>query len=296
MTKRIWETIKQIFNAWIDDNSPKLAAALSFYTIFSMAPLLLIAISVASIVFGEDAAQGRIVYEIENFVGREGAILIQRAIANSSQDSTGIIATIIGLVTLLIGASAVFVELQDSLNHIWKVRQKPGRPIKSLIRNRLVSFILVVSMGALLFTSLLVSSILEIVIGFISTYLAIPAIIFRLVDIMVSFTVITLLFATIYKVLPDVYLSWKDVRMGAIVTSLLFILGKYLISLYLGTSSYASVFGAAGSLAIFILWIYYSSQVVFLGAEFTYVYAVKFGSGINPKMNAERINTNEIIH
>lgn len=289
MLKTTWKFLVQIFDEWIDDKAPKLAAALSFYTIFSMAPLVLISISVAGLVFGEAAAQGRIVNEIETFVGKEGAILIQRAVMKSNEGGGNIIATIIGLITLFIGASAVFVELQDSLNLIWKVRQKPGRPLKTLLRNRIISFILVIGMGLLLFALLLVSSLIEGLTDLLSKYLSIPGFVFTLTDIFISLSIVVILFSMIYKVLPDVYISWKDVRIGAFVTSILFIIGKYLITIYLGKTSYSSVFGAAGSLALIILWIYYSAQVIFLGAEFTYIYSLRMGSGIHPKENAELI-------
>ncbi len=287
--KNIWEVIKETFSEWSDDQVPKLAASLSFYTVFSITPLLLIAIGVAGLIFGEAAAQGEIVNKIEDFVGKEGAVLVQEALKNSKESSTGILATVIGLVTLLIGASAVFLELQDSLNRIWDVRQKPGSSIKTLIRNRLLSFLLVISMGILLFATLLISALITGFMGFLSNYLAMPGFIFILVDLIVSLVLVTSLFAIVFKFLPDVELDWKDVKIGAFVTALLFVLGKYLISLYLSKSSYGSTFGAAGSLALLLVWIYYSAQIVYLGAEFTFVYAKRYGTGIRPSSYAEKV-------
>ena len=279
----IWNVTKETFSKWSDDKAPKLAASLSFYTIFSIAPLLLLIIAIAGFVFGNDAAQGRIVGELQSFVGKESAVLIQNAIKQSSNIQSGIIATVIGVVTLLLGASGVFLELQDSLNMIWKVRRKPGKAIMAFLKSRLISFALIIAVGALLMASLIVSTLITALSGFIERYISIPAFVLSLTDFIVSLIIMVVLFSMIYRVLPDVKLSWKDVRIGGIITSLLFILGKYLISLYLGRSSVSSTFGAAGSLAIFIVWIYYTAQILFLGAEFTYVYAVRFGSGVIPK-------------
>ncbi|HEX2866007.1 MAG TPA: YihY/virulence factor BrkB family protein [Ignavibacteriales bacterium] len=279
----IWNVIKETGSKWSDDKAPKLAASLSFYTIFSIAPLLLLIIAIAGFVFGNDAAQGKIVEELQSFVGHESAVLIQNAIKQSSNIQSGIIATVIGVVTLLLGASGVFLELQDSLNMIWKVRRRPAKALAAFIRSRLVSFSLIIAVGILLMASLIVSTLITALSGFIEHYISIPAFVLSLTDFAVSLIIMIVLFSLIYLVLPDVKLSWKDVRIGGLITSLLFILGKYLISLYLGRSSISSTFGAAGSLAIFIVWIYYTAQILFLGAEFTYVYAVRFGSGIVPK-------------
>lgn len=281
--KMIWSVIKETFSKWSDDKAPKLAASLSFYTIFSIAPLLLLIIAIAGFVFGNDAAQGRIVEQLQSFVGKESAVLIQNAIKKSSNMQSGIIATVIGVVTLLLGASGVFLELQDSLNMIWKVRRKSGKTWVALIKSRLISFSLIIAVGALLMASLIVSTLISALSDFIERYISIPAFVLSLTDFFVSLVIMVVLFSMIYRILPDVKLSWKDVRIGGIITSLLFILGKYLISLYLGRSTVSSTFGAAGSLAIFIIWIYYTAQILFLGAEFTYVYAVRFGSGIIPK-------------
>ncbi|MCU7496472.1 MAG: YihY/virulence factor BrkB family protein [Ignavibacteria bacterium] len=279
----VWNVLKETFTKWSDDKAPKLAASLSFYTIFSIAPMLLLIIAIAGFVFGNDAAQGRIVEQLQSLVGKESAVLIQNAIKQSSNLQSGIIATVIGIVTLLLGASGVFLELQDSLNMIWKVRRKPDTAVMAFLKSRLISFSLIIAVGVLLMASLIISTVISALSDFIERYISIPGFVLSLTDFIISLLIMVVLFSMIYRVLPDVKLSWKDVRIGGIITSLLFILGKYLISLYLGRSSISSTFGAAGSLAVFIIWIYYTSQILFLGAEFTYVYAVRFGSGIVPK-------------
>ncbi|RPH37369.1 YihY/virulence factor BrkB family protein [bacterium] len=285
--KKIWETLKSIVDEYSDDKVPKLAAALSYYTVFSVAPLLVIAIAVAGAIFGADAAQGRIVQELKSLVGYEGAQLIQTAIKKTNQTSGGTIATVISIVTLVIAATAAFIELQDSLNIIWKVKPKPGGAfLKEFLRNRVVSFALVVAMGFLLLVSLLISAGLSALEDYLGSILSIPPVILQVANIIISLGVVYILFAMLFKILPDVQVSWKDVRIGALVTTFLFVAGKYLIGLYLGSGTVGSTYGAAGSLAILLVWVYYSAQILFLGAEFTYVYATRFGSGAKPSAHA----------
>lgn len=287
--KNLGKLFYEVGDKWSADKAPKLGAALSFYTIFSLAPLLIIAIAVAGMVFGNEAAQGEIVYQIRDLVGEEGAKIVQTAIKNASEGSSDVIATIISMATLVIASTAVFVELQDSLNKIWRVKRREGNVIKQTLRERLTSFGMVVGFGFLLLVSLLVSALLTGLKNFISSYVDIPFFVLEIFNILISIGVIFVLFTMIYKVLPDVHLAWKDVWRGGLVTTLLFVLGKYLIGLYLGTSSYASTYGAAGSLAILLIWIYYSAQIVFLGAEFAYVLTVRYGKGIVPSSNAEKV-------
>ncbi|MBP1648374.1 MAG: putative ribonuclease [Bacteroidetes bacterium] len=285
--RQIWQTLKTIIDEYSNDKVPKLAAALSYFTVFSVAPLLVIAIAVAGAIFGADAAQGRIVQELKGLVGFEGAQLIQTAIKKTNETSGGTIATIISIVTLGIAATAAFIELQDSLNIIWKVKPKPGGAfLKEFIRNRLVSFGLVVGMGFLLLVSLLISAGLSALEEYLGSILSIPPVILQIVNVVISLGVVYILFALLFKILPDVQISWKDVRIGALVTTFLFVAGKYLIGLYLGRGSIGSTYGAAGSLAILLVWVYYSAQILFLGAEFTYVYATMFGSGAKPTEHA----------
>jgi membrane protein len=282
---KLWKFIVRVFDQWIDDKCPKLGAALSFYTIFSLSPLLLVAVFIAGAIFGEDAASGEIVSQIEDLVGKEGAIIIQTALKNSRYSADGIQAMIISAITLLIGSTIVFIELQDSLNVIWKVKPKSGRGffqiIKGLLIDRFQSFAMVIGIGFLLLVSLIISAILAALNRYLSdTFLSLPLYIFDVTDIIISLAVIFILFMLIFKVLPDVRIKWKDVWVGAMVTSVLFVLGKFLIGLYLGSSTLSSAYGAAGSLVILLLWIYYSAQILFLGAEFTKVYVDVYGDGI----------------
>lgn len=291
----IWSFVKEVFEKWADDKAPKLGAAVSFYTIFSLAPLLIISIAVAGFIFGEEASRGELVDQMRDLIGRDGAMVVQTAIKNASDKTSGTIAAIISIVTLIIGATAVFVELQDSLNMIWKIKPKPGRGIiRGLIMDRLISFAMVVGVGFLLLVSLVVSAVLATVNDFISENLfSVPVTLLDMANIGVSLAVIFLMFAMIFKVLPDVDIAWSDVWVGALVTALLFVAGKYLIGLYLGSSSLSSTYGAAASLVVLLLWVYYSAQIVFLGAEFTQVYANRFGSGIKPSSHFMLYNGGE---
>jgi membrane protein len=282
--KNVWKFIKEVFDKFIDDKAPKLGAALSFYTLFSFAPLLIIAISIAGALFGRDAARGELVGQIKDFLGVEGAVLVQTALKNAQYKEQGVIAVIISLGTLIIGSTIVFVDLQESLDMVWKIKPKPGRSfIKGLLKDRLRSFIIVIGTGLLLFISLLSSTVISAINDYISEqFFALPVIYLQVSNLVVSLFVVFLLFMMIFKFLPDVHIEWKHVWVGALVTAVLFVLGKYLIGLYLTTSTLSSTYGAAGSLVVVLLWIYYSTQIFFLGAEFTQVYVDKYGTGIKP--------------
>jgi membrane protein len=282
-----WDLIKATFNDWIDDKAPRLGAALSYYTLFSLAPVLVIAIAVAGFVFGEEAARGQIVGQIEGLVGVEGGKAIQLLLESVSKPSTGVLATIIGFITLLVGATGVFVELQDALNTVWEVRPKPGQAVKGLLRSRLLSFGVILGVGFLLMVSLVVSAGLAAFSRFVGDALPGYVLFGQIMNIVISLGVTTVLFAMIYKILPDVKLAWKDVWVGAASTAVLFTLGKFLIGLYIGKGSVASAYGAAGSIVALMVWVYYSAQVLLLGAEFTQVYAERFGKHIVPADNAE---------
>ncbi|MGE5411508.1 MAG: YihY/virulence factor BrkB family protein [Clostridiales bacterium] len=292
--KDIWGFLKEIFSEYSENKIPKLGASLAYYTIFSIAPLLIIVIAVAGFIFGKDAAQGQLYGQIKSMVGNEAAVLVQTAIKNSSSSSAGIIATVVGIITLIIGATAVFIEIQDSLNIIWRVKPKANKPLKEFLRTRFTSFALVISIGLLLMVSLVISAAISALTDIIDKYLHVPGYLFQLIDVVLSLSVIFVLFSMIFKMLPDVELSWKDVRIGALVTTILFVTGKYLIGLYLGRSSVSSVYGAASSLAIILVWIYYSSQILYLGAEFTYVYAVRYGSGVKPTAYADAVTIQKV--
>lgn len=274
--------IKQTITDFGKHRAPQLAAALSYYTIFSVAPLLIIAIAVAGLVFGQAAVQNQVIGQISGLVGPDAANLIQSMIQNASKPGAGVLATIIGIVALLAGAAGVFGQIKTSLNTIWDVQTPPGpggiKGILRSLRSQLLSFGMVLGTGFLLLVSLILSAALSAVSQFVGNQVALPAAVWELVNFALSFFVITLLFAAIYKVLPDTQIDWRDVWIGAAVTALLFVIGKWLIGLYLGHASVASAYGAAGALVVLLVWIYYSADILFLGAEFTQVYARKHGT------------------
>jgi membrane protein len=287
--KDLWGLLKETYQEWSEDKAPRLAAALSYYTIFSLAPLLVIVIAIAGLVFGQAAAQNRINVQIEGLIGQPGASAIQAMIASASNPRAGIIATVIGIVTLLLGAAGLFGQLQDSLNTIWEIQTKPEKGLGGLIKKRFLSFTMVLGIGFLLLVSLVITAALSALDNFTTQLFPGFELVFQVVNFLISFGVITLLFAMIYKILPDAKLGWRDVWLGAAVTALLFSIGKLLIGLYLGHASVTSSFGAAGSLVVVLLWIYYSAQILFFGAEFTQVYARRYGSGVVPEAGAIRL-------
>ena len=289
--KSIWQFLKTTINEWVEAEPFQLAAALSYYTLFSLAPLLLIAIGIAGFIFGREAAQNQIVETLQGMIGQDSAETVQEMIqASNEKPKTGMISTVIGFVALLFGAGGVVGQLQTSLNRMWEVTPKPGQGIWGFLRQRFFSFAMVLSIGFLLLVSLVVTALLSSFTGILSSFLGDATLVAHAVDILVSFGFVTLLFALIYKYVPDVEIQWKDVWVGAALTAILFTVGKYLIGLYIGTSGVSSTFGAAGSLITILVWVYYSSLIFFLGAEFTRIYAMEYGSGVAPAENAQRIN------
>lgn len=274
-----WQFAKDAFNAWIDDYAPSMGAALAYYTLFAIAPLLLIVIAVAAFFFGADAARGQIVGELGGLLGKEGATAVEGLLKSASDPKTGAIATIIGGITLVLAATTVFAELQSDLDRIWKVpaKDKPSG-IWGLIHARFLSFGLIVGIGFLMIVSLALSAALTAFGNWYGTYFVGWTRLLQVVNFVVSFGVTTVAFAMVYKLMPSVPIRWRDVWVGAIVTSFLFTLGKYLIGLYIGKAGVASGFGAAGSLIVVLVWVYYSTQIFLLGAEFTHVYAERAGS------------------
>ena len=281
--------MRQTYSDWNEDKVPRLGAALAFYTALSIAPLLVLSLRVAAIAFGDEAARGEIQRQFDTIVGKEGAEAVEAMLQNANRPETGTVATVFSFVTLLFGASGVFGQLQDSLNTIWEVQPKPGRGIWGFFQDRFLSMAMVMGIAFLLVVSLMVSTVLSFA-GSHTIHLP-PELEWagRIVNIAVSLTVFTGLFAMIFKYLPDVKIGWKDVWMGGAITAVLFTLGKFAIGLYLGRSAIASSYGVAGSLVVLLIWVYYSAQIVFLGAEFTQVYANRYGSRIVPSENAEPV-------
>jgi membrane protein len=289
--KSIWQFLKTTINEWSEAEPFQLAAALSYYTLFSLAPLLLIAIGVAGFVFGREAAQNQIVETLQGMIGQDSAKTVQEMIqASNEKPKTGMISTIIGFGALLFGAGGVVGQLQTSLNKMWEVTPKPGQGIWGFLRQRFFSFAMVLAIGFLLLVSLVVTAVLSSFTGMLRSLLGDATLIAHVVDILVSFGFVTLLFALIYKYVPDVEIEWRDVWVGAALTAILFTVGKYIIGLYIGTSGVSSTFGAAGSLITILVWVYYSSLIFFLGAEFTRVYATQYGSGVAPAENAQQMD------
>jgi membrane protein len=282
----IWLFIKEVIRNWDEDNVPRLGAALSFYTIFSITPLIIILIAVIGFFYNPNEASGEIFLQIKDMVGKEGAILIQSTVKNASNKGAGLIATIIGVFTLFIGATALLDQLQNSLNTICKVRRKKGRGIWGIIKDRAIQFFIIITFGLFIILFLITGSLLAVLDNYIDKNLAF---ILGLINFILSLSIIFLMFAVLYKILPDIKIAWKDVWIGAFITSVLFVIGKNLVTSYIGRTSYGSIYGAAGSLAILLIWVYYSSQILFLGAEFTYVYATKHGRGIKADKDGEKI-------
>ena len=289
-SRSIWQFLKDIVTQWLEDEPFQLASSLSYYTLFSLAPILIIAIAIAGFVFGREAATNQIVHTLQGLVGPDSAKAVQQMVQNASnKPKTGTISTIVGVVALIFGAGGVVGQLQTSLNKIWGVTPKSGRGIWGFVRERFISFAMVLGIGFLLLVSLVVSAVLSGFTQWMGSLVGGAAVIAHVLDIVVSFVFVTILFAMIYKYLPDAEIEWRDVIIGAALTSLLFTIGKFAIGLYLGTSGVTSAFGAAGSLITVLVWVYYSSLIFFLGAEFPQVFASRYGSGDKPAENAQSL-------
>jgi membrane protein len=281
-----WSMARHTFQEWSNDRGPRLGAALSYYTVFSMAPLLLLAISIAGLAFGRAAAEGRIFGELTGILGPDAAHLVELAVAKANKPRGGLIGAGIGAVALLGGATGVVVELQDALNTVWKLVPKPNRGLWGIVRTRLLSLAMVLALGFLLLVSLVVSAGLAALSGWLRGFVGGAVLIGWVLDGVVALAAISTLLALIYKFLPDARVAWRDVWVGALVSAVLFLAGKYLIGLYVAKASVASAFGAAGSLAVLLVWIYYSAQIVVLGAELTRLYANRYGEKIRPNEEA----------
>lgn len=281
-----WVLLRQSILGFVNDNALSHGAAIAFYATTSLAPILLIVVAIAGMAFGHEAAQLALSAQIAGLMGPQSAELLQATIENASQKEVGTLASILGLVTLFVAASGVFGEMQLALNEIWKVKPS-GATISRLVRARIASLGLVAALGFLLLVSLVVSAAISALGEVINAYLPFGTIILSAINGIVSFALITLLFAAIYKVLPDRSLQWHDVGLGAVVTGFLFTIGKSLIGWYIGTSAISSSYGAAGALLVVLLWVYYSAEIFLLGAEFTRAYSVRHGSRTDLKNKVE---------
>ena len=280
--RRIGDMTEQVFDHWSRDNAPRLAASLAYYSLLSAAPLLVISIAVAGRVFGQEAVQGQLAWEIQTLVGSNAALAIQALVRNAHQPAAGLISTILSAITLAVGASSVVVELHSALNVVWGVQESDGgtwfRNLLSLVKQRFYSAIMVLAAGCLLLISLIASVSVATIANFFRARLPVPEWLLHVTTFVISFLVVTILFGAIYKLLPDVRLRWSDVAIGAAVTALLFSIGKQLLAIYLGHVGFQSTYGAAWTVIFFLVWVYYSAQLFFLGAEFTKIYARNYGS------------------
>jgi membrane protein len=287
-----WEITCLALKQWWDDDSFQLASSLAFYTIFSLAPILLITVGFASFIFSEEEAKKQVVQQIELMTGGEGANVFRQVLDNLGEIGGSARAIIVGIITVLIGSTAVFANLQSALNHIWRVEPAPGSTVwKGFIRNRVRSFGIVLAVGFLLLVSMGFSALVSGMQQFVTQRMESFSWVWQFSDTVISFMVASLLFAMIYKYLPDVQIKWGDVLIGAVITAALFSIGKSLIGSYLGKTAFGSTYGAAGSFAVLLIWIYYSALISFLGAEFTQVYARRYGARIRPEAHAKRINS-----
>jgi len=283
----IWKITKQTGADWLDDDASRLAASLAFYTLLSLAPLVIIAVAITGLVLGPDAARGQIAGTLSGIVGHEAAKGIQAVVASARSTTSGTISTIIGVITLFVGASGVFGELQFALNSIWEVRSKQGRGVWGEVKDRFFSFTMVLGVAFLLLVSLVLSAFLSAIGHFFASSLPGGELFWQVLNFVVSLAMVTGLFALILKYVPDVEIDWGDVWVGAAMTALLFTIGKSLLGIYLGKASVGSSYGAAGSLVVLVVWVYYSAQILFLGAEFTQVQARQRGRAIKPSKRAE---------
>ena len=290
---KIWQVLVKSFKDFMADGALKYSASLSYYTVFSIAPVLIIIIGITGLFFGREAVSGQIYYQFSDLMGTKVAQLIQDAIQNIELEGQSMVATVVGFVTLLVGASGVFAELQDSLNKIWSVKATAQNGWLKYLINRLISFSMVLTLGFLLIVSLLINALISLLSNHLLPALSEWQWLSLIINNIIIIVIVTLLFAFIFKFLPDVKLKWTDVLSGAFFTALLFFLGKYLIGTYLSQSAIASAFGAAGSLALILLWVYYSSAILFFGAEFTKNYALISKNHVEPDDYAAFVLTKE---
>jgi membrane protein len=294
---QLWKILVATIMGFINDNGLKLSASLAYYTVFSIAPLLIIVISLAGLFFHNDAASNAIYPHIVHYVGKDAALQIQDILKSRALAGKSSTAVVVGTIVLMLGASSIFIEIQDSLNIIWRVKAKPKKGWLKLIQNRFLSFSLIIGVGFLLLTSLIVNLVITTVGDWIERFMhTFTTLLIKGVNLGVTFIIISVLFAIIFKFLPDVKIKWRDVRSGAFFTAIFFMLGQYGINLYIQYMAKSSAYGAAGSILIVLIWIYYTSAILYIGAEFTQVYAEAKGSHIEPAEYAVHILQTEVEH
>ena len=295
--KDAWKITKHSFADFISLNILQLSAALAFFTIFSLPGLLIIIIWVSDLFYGREIVEGSVYHQIEGFVGHSAALDIQETIRNATHGSENQLATIIGLVVLLIGATSVFNEIQDSINHIWRLKAKPkkGLGILKLIFNRLLSFSMIITLGFILLVSLVINGSMDLLLNnLMEKYPQMTVVLVYILNIIITYLISSFIFAAIFKVLPDARIKWRHVWVGAFVTAFLFMLGRFIISYYLGHSRMTSAYGTAGSVIVILLWVYYSSMILYFGAAFTHAYVVHKGSRIYPNSYAVWVQQIEV--
>lgn len=292
--KTVFGFMKEVFSNFSDDKVMKFSASLSYYTVFSIAPILIIMVTVAGVIFGKEAAQGQIYGQINGLVGSEAAAQIQEIIGNTATSGKTFIASVISIIALIFGATGVFGEIQDSINTIWGLKSKPKSGILRMVLNRLISFSLIISLGFVAMVTLMLNTLVDVLSDTIGKFLPGNDTIFvEILNYILIFIVITGMFAVIFKVLPDAKIKWKDVIRGAVLTAILFIIGKFAITLYVQQSKLGSIYGTAGSIVILLVWVYYTAVILYFGAEFTKVYAIKYGGRILPNDYAVFIKVNQ---
>jgi membrane protein len=279
----VWDLLSETYKEWRKDNAQTLGAALAFYTTFSLAPLLIIVIAIFGVILGKETVQVEILRRAQELIGAQGAAAVKMMIGAAYRPGTGLPATVIGILVILVGSTSALVMLTHSLNIIWGARPNSRAAVWTLVKERLLSFAMILVIGLLLVLSFLLSIVLSFLTGFFQNLLPVPPFFIEVCDFVLSFLLITLLFAVVYKVLPDVKIAWTDVWVGSAITALLFTMGKFLFGMYLARSSIRSAYGAASSLAVILMWVYYSAQVFLVGAELTQVYANRYGSQVKPR-------------
>lgn len=280
--KAIWSFLKEIYDEWAQDDVTQIAAALAYYAAFSIAPLLVIAIVIAGFVFGQEAVEGQLVDQLGGFVGESGARVIQKMVASAYQTSAGVVATLIGIGTLLFGSSRLFFQLKKGLNDMWGADTYLESGVWRVIKQRFFSVVMVLGTGFLLLVSLVISSLITVAVSYFKNFLEGFDLLWQAVNFSTGLVVTTLIFAMIYRYVPDIRVAWRDVIIGSVFTALLFTIGQFLLGIYLARGTFSSTYGAAGSFLVILLWVYYSAQILLLGAEFTQVYARRYGSHLHP--------------